>query len=439
MAIVTTQINNVFVSTSAAATSVNLATSFDDNLTTGLVARFRLSNSIGGNTVINVLLFDQAGAGAPLSVTNFQNYVNNGRYSNSIIHRSISNFIIQGGGFTTNNLAVSPIPSNAAIQNEFSVQRSNVRGTLAFAKVGGNPNSATNQWFFNLGNNSANLDNQNGGFTVFGQVLSSADLAALDAIAAVPTYNFTNLNSAFSDLPAIFDNPAQPQFTSDNNFIRFRGIDITQESEFRYAIASNSNPSLVTPVITNQRLALSYTPNQTGTAAIVVRATNLLGQFVDSQFSVTVSASKLNTPIRRFQNTAVPGTYLFAGDAEAANIRTNFRNFTEEGLAFQVAVEQSDSLMQPLYRFQNRDIPGTYLFAGDAEAANIRINFKNFIEEGLAFYVFGVGSGQGSTFNRFQNTSRPGTYIFAGAEETASILANNKNFTLEGAAFEVGA
>ncbi len=147
---------------------------------------------------------------------------------------------------------------------------------------------------------------------------------------------------------------------------------------------------------------------------------------------------KLNTSIRRFQNSTVPGTYLFAGESEASGIRTKFTNFKEEGLAFQVGVEKSDPLMQPLYRFQNLSIPGTYLFAGESEAGNIRTKFTNFKEEGIAFYVFGVGSGQGITFNRFQNNSNPGTYLFAGPAETASILANNKNFVLEGAAFEVG-
>ena len=169
MAIAITPINNVVATVNSVNNIVNLNTNFDDTLTTGLVARFRLSRPIGNNSAINVLLFNQTAA-APLSVNNFQNYVNNGSYTNTIIQRSVPNFVIQGGGFTVNNLAVGTIPSNAAVQNEFSLQRSNLRGTIAFAKVGGNPNSATNQWFFNLGNNSANLDNQNGGFTVFGQV-----------------------------------------------------------------------------------------------------------------------------------------------------------------------------------------------------------------------------------------------------------------------------
>jgi peptidyl-prolyl cis-trans isomerase A (cyclophilin A) len=49
---------------------------------------------------------------------------------------------------------------------------SNLRGTIAMAKLGGDPDSATSEFFFNLADNSENLDNQNGGFTVFAQVIS---------------------------------------------------------------------------------------------------------------------------------------------------------------------------------------------------------------------------------------------------------------------------
>ncbi|NUN64583.1 hypothetical protein HCU40_07420 [Pseudanabaena biceps] len=149
-------------------------------------------------------------------------------------------------------------------------------------------------------------------------------------------------------------------------------------------------------------------------------------------------APNLGTPIQRFQNTALPGTFIFAGASEAANIRANFTNFKEEGFAFNVGNQGSDPLLQPLFRFQNSAIPGTYLFAGAAEAANIRTNFKNFIEEGIAFSVYSAGSGIGTQYNRFQNSARPGTFIFASVNESASILSNNKEFVLEGAAFNVG-
>jgi cyclophilin family peptidyl-prolyl cis-trans isomerase len=65
----------------------------------------------------------------------------------------------------------------------------NVRGTIAMAKLGSDPNSATNHWFFNLADNSANLETQNGGFTVFGRVLGSG-MAAVDETAKVPRFAY---------------------------------------------------------------------------------------------------------------------------------------------------------------------------------------------------------------------------------------------------------
>ncbi|WP_199332063.1 peptidylprolyl isomerase [Anabaena lutea] len=286
--IVTTPINNISVGVNAADTTLNLINYFDDPSTTGLVAHFNLANTSIGNGVINVVLFDQNGIGAPKTVQNFRNYVNNGRYTNSIIHRSVRNFIIQGGGFTVNNLTVGTVPANAPVQNEFSTQRSNVRGTIAMAKLGNDPNSATNQWFFNLADNSTNLNNQNGGFTVFGQVLSNNDLATIDAISAVPIYNGSGINPAFTNLPLIVDNPAQPAITRDNNFIRYSSITVTQQDELKFTVVGNSKPTLVTPSITNKQLLLDYLPNQTGTANITLRATNLFGDYLDYQFSVTV-------------------------------------------------------------------------------------------------------------------------------------------------------
>lgn len=144
-------------------TQLNLLNSFDDPRTTGLVARFELDNASLGGGITQVLLFDQAGAGAPLTVQNFRNYVNDGDYTNSIIHRSMPGFVVQGGGFTVDGLAnvlaqtpssgaagVSVIPTDPPVANEFSLDRSNLRGTIAMAKRGSDPNSATNQWFFNL-------------------------------------------------------------------------------------------------------------------------------------------------------------------------------------------------------------------------------------------------------------------------------------------------
>lgn len=145
---------------------------------------------------IDIELFDAA---APLTVANFMNYVNSGAYNNSFIHRSVPGFIIQGGSYTWSDAGVGVIAQNPPVVNEFDSSRSNVRGTIAMAKLGGDPDSATNGWFFNLADNSANLDFQNGGFTVFGRVIGNG-MDVVDVIAALPVYN---AGGAFTDLPLI--------------------------------------------------------------------------------------------------------------------------------------------------------------------------------------------------------------------------------------------
>jgi peptidyl-prolyl cis-trans isomerase A (cyclophilin A) len=81
-----------------------------------------------------------------------------------------------------------PIATYPAIPNEPVF--SNTAGTIAMAKVDGDPNSATSQWFFNVGDNSANLDFQNGGFTVFGSVLGDG-MNVINALSALPTVNLS--------------------------------------------------------------------------------------------------------------------------------------------------------------------------------------------------------------------------------------------------------
>lgn len=145
-----------------------------------------------------VNLFDEY---TPATVANFLTYVNEGHYDNTLIHRSQAGFVVQGGGFLYNPpdlSAATAAVSHAPVTNEPYL--SNKRGTLAMAKQANNPNSATNQWFFNLGDNSANLDEQNSGFTVFGQI-SAEGLAIMDAIAQLPRLGAQNLNPAFTSVP----------------------------------------------------------------------------------------------------------------------------------------------------------------------------------------------------------------------------------------------
>ena len=103
--IITQLLDDLVVFKNEADTSINLSQHFDDPFTTGQVASFELADGSLGGGVTNVLLFDQAGAGAPKTVANFSNYVKDGDYVNSIIHRSVPGFIVQGGGFTVKDLS----------------------------------------------------------------------------------------------------------------------------------------------------------------------------------------------------------------------------------------------------------------------------------------------------------------------------------------------
>lgn len=148
---------------------------------------------------------------APGTVANFLNYVRDGDYGNAVFHRSVAGFVLQAGGFTYEGDQFVPVPVDPPIVNEFGI--SNTRGTMAMAKTAENPDTATSQWFFNIGDNTEDLDSQNGGFTVFGRVLgdgmevvdriNSLVGAAVDngALARVPIYLHGRFTSS-ADLDA---------------------------------------------------------------------------------------------------------------------------------------------------------------------------------------------------------------------------------------------
>lgn len=139
-----------------------------------------------------VNLYDEA---TPETVANFLAYIEDEAYNDSFFHRSVPDFILQGGGFVyeLEDEEVSTVANKGEVDNE--PVYSNRRGTIAMAK-GDDPNSATNQWFFNLKDNHANLDVQNAGFTVFGEVMGDG-MNVIDAIAALPRYRLRS----FTDLP----------------------------------------------------------------------------------------------------------------------------------------------------------------------------------------------------------------------------------------------
>jgi cyclophilin family peptidyl-prolyl cis-trans isomerase len=150
---------------------------------------------------------------APISAANFLQYVNAGRYDNSMIHRKTTVAgdglgVVQGGGY---DAQADPIATFAPIALEYHL--SNARGTLGMARLVANPNSATSQWFFNTSDNSPLLGPPNPSYAVFGWVLGGG-MSAIDAIGAIPRYNF---GGPLSQLPLVnytqqdFENGVDPQ------------------------------------------------------------------------------------------------------------------------------------------------------------------------------------------------------------------------------------
>lgn len=119
---------------------------------------------------------------APETVDNFLAYVDKDFYENTIFHRVISGFMIQGGGFTED---MSRKPTEAPVANEASETLPNLRGTIAMARTQ-NPDSATSQFFVNVSDNGfLNAGVRGPGYTVFGKVTEG--MGVIDRIAGVDT------------------------------------------------------------------------------------------------------------------------------------------------------------------------------------------------------------------------------------------------------------
>jgi peptidyl-prolyl cis-trans isomerase A (cyclophilin A) len=109
---------------------------------------------------------------APISVQNFLAYVDSGFYTDTIFHRVIPGFMVQGGGFTSNMVKKDTM---APIKNEASNGLHNVRGTLSMARTS-DPNSATSQFFINVADNAFLDPGRDAGYAVFAHVVSGMDV-----------------------------------------------------------------------------------------------------------------------------------------------------------------------------------------------------------------------------------------------------------------------
>ncbi len=261
---------------------------------------------------------------APQAVANFLSYVSAGNYDNMIFHRLVSGFVVQGGSLkaVAAPRTFASIISRAPATNEPGI--SNLRGMISAAKVGarnstavlttgsvprddsfgyvGNPDSATTDFFVNLGNNANNLDNQNGGFTAFGRVVSSG-MMVVDSIATLPTGSYFNNNTT-----STYNASLDKRIILDGSFTPFSGIPMNSNpaptdmdinktvrvikasviSPISYIPLSPTPAGIVTATVDPITRELVLTGTSEGSATVRVIARDLDGRESSQEFTAIV-------------------------------------------------------------------------------------------------------------------------------------------------------
>ena len=275
---------------------------------------------------IDVALYERQ---KPITSNNFLRYVDEGRYfvqdpttqqqASSFIHRSVSGFVIQGGGFiatanpnTPDRIQPTEVAEFAPIQNEPGI--SNTRGTIAMAKTS-DPNSATSQWFINLANNT-NLDNpsNSGGFTAFGRVVGNG-MDVVDRIANLPVYPFA---APFGELPLRDYNGSDPVRVANAVTIPAISRFGTVPTPLTFS-ASTSDGGIAEVKVSGPNLLVSG--KAPGTAQVTVTGTDADGATVSDTFNVQVIAApgrlvNISTRLQvRTEGEVLIGGFIMRGDA----------------------------------------------------------------------------------------------------------------------------
>lgn len=236
----------------------------------------------------DIILFPDS---TPISVDNFLDYVDDRRYDNTFFHRAPSNFVVHGGGFGhTSGTGFTRVNTFSTIKNEPGL--SNLRGTVALAKLGGQPNSATSQFFVNLSDSNAAspggamLDTQNGGFTVFGRVAGSG-MALLDRINNLPRKDYTvTIGSSpqfLEDVPV--NATVAPAVMDPSKLVKILTVAAAPLLTYQ---ATSQHPAIATVKVSAQRDELIIRGISKGTTNITVKATDLDGNSVSQSFKLTV-------------------------------------------------------------------------------------------------------------------------------------------------------
>lgn len=220
----------------------------------------------------------------------------------------------------------------------------NIAGTLSMAKLGNDPNSATSQFFFNLGDNSENLDAQNGGFTPFGEVLFDG-MDVVNAIAGDGTFDltddYTENADALSSVP--LENYTDADGTPDrDDFVLTESMTIVDE--LSYEITANSAPDGVSVSFDELgRMTVAAAANFEGTATLTVRATDLEGNTAEQTFDVVVTpAVKLEGKSKKLKEKGSKLKYnaVRTGDiSKSATVKLKLKGKAKLGKDYEVFVD----------------------------------------------------------------------------------------------------
>jgi cyclophilin family peptidyl-prolyl cis-trans isomerase len=270
---INTQIFSVVTAPLTKPQTVSLTGKFGDPDTSEAV---RVTTTKG---TFDIILFADA---TPKTVENFFKYTDAKSYENSFFHRAPTNFVVQGGGFThTTTDGFKNVPTFAAVVNEPGL--SNVRGTVAMAKLGGQPDSATSQFFVNV-IDSTGLDSDNGGFTVFGRVPVSG-MSVVDSISALPTGNY-NITvggevKSLGDVP--IDAATAPVVLDPAKLVKITSV---ADAPILTYTAVTQNASIATATVTGTNVVITGVSK--GITSIQVTATDLDGLTVSQPIQVSV-------------------------------------------------------------------------------------------------------------------------------------------------------
>ncbi len=326
---------------------IDLGTMFDASASYDTFVTFTTNFDTDPNTpglqagVFTMELYDGV---APLTVQNFLNYIQGtgpagDEYLNSFFSRLVPGFVLQGGGFSAGTDAApltgaalgTHITTFPTVHNEFGL--SNTQWTVALAKTGQGPSTGTSEFYINLADNSSNLDQQNGGFTVFGKIISGTDV--IQKIASLNTGSLVSAtgNGALSDVPNTSGVPGQTPTTSQ--LVKFTDISVSHHDgtspSYTFAVTDTDASGILksgnpfTYDASTQSLTLNYS-GKAGTATISVTATDSQGSSVTTPFTVTVKPNLIiNSVSDTLQN------FISEGDTGKATFKitnTGAVNFT---------------------------------------------------------------------------------------------------------------